>query len=144
MVAEQGSFKKSDSTESPVLQDAAKVLLSAEQVGACLVDLLCFSGETYAHQPTNNIAVESFYCWLIVSFILQVRETIEWLSTSFCKLRLASVDFRTFGLFSKWSPYVAEVNKFLEYLIKRLIDTEVDNLAQEPVGSSRILAGNVS
>ncbi|XP_021140563.2 ectopic P granules protein 5 homolog isoform X2 [Columba livia] len=99
-VAEQGSCKKSDATESPVLQDAAKVLLSAEQV----------------------------------------RETIEWLSTSFCKLRLASVDFRTFGLFSKWSPYVAEVNKFLEYLIKRLIDTEVDNLAQEPVGSNRIIS----
>uniref|UniRef100_A0A8C3K5N0 Ectopic P-granules autophagy protein 5 homolog n=1 Tax=Calidris pygmaea TaxID=425635 RepID=A0A8C3K5N0_9CHAR len=93
-VTEQGSFKKSDSTESPVLRDAAKTLLSAEQV----------------------------------------RETIEWLSTSFCKLRLASVDFRTFGLFSKWSPYVAEVNTFLEYLTKRLIDTEVANLAQEPVG----------
>ncbi|XP_074877348.1 ectopic P granules protein 5 homolog isoform X2 [Buteo buteo] len=99
-VTEQGSFKKSDSTESPVLRDAAKILLSAEQV----------------------------------------RETIEWLSTSFRKLRLASMDFRTFGLFSKWSPYVAEVNKFLEYLTKRLIDTEVANLAQEPVGSNRILA----
>jgi len=69
---------------------------------------------------------------------------MEWLSTSFCKLRLTSMDFRTFGLFSKWSPYMAEVNRFLEYLTKRLIDTEVANLAQEPVGSSRILAGNVS
>uniref|UniRef100_A0A8C9EY93 Ectopic P-granules autophagy protein 5 homolog n=1 Tax=Pavo cristatus TaxID=9049 RepID=A0A8C9EY93_PAVCR len=92
-VAEQGSFKKSDCTESPVLRDAGEILLSAEQV----------------------------------------RETIEWLSTSFCKLRLASVDFRTFGLFSKWSPYVPEVNTFLEYLIKRLIETEVVSLAQEPV-----------
>ncbi|KAM6230930.1 ectopic P granules protein 5 homolog isoform 1-T1 [Porphyrio hochstetteri] len=99
-VTEQGSFKKSESTESPVLRDAANVLLSAEQV----------------------------------------KETIEWLSTSFCKLRLASVDFRTFGLFSKWSPYVAEVNKFMEYLVKRLIDTEAANLGQEPVGSNRILA----
>ncbi|KAM4639180.1 ectopic P granules protein 5 homolog isoform 5-T14 [Amazona ochrocephala] len=99
-VTEQASFKKSDSTENPVLQDAPKILLSAEQV----------------------------------------RETIEWLSTSFCKLRLASTDFRTFGLFSKWSPYVAELNKFLEYLIKQLIDMEVANVAQEPVGSNRILA----
>ncbi|NXM74896.1 EPG5 protein, partial [Serilophus lunatus] len=99
-VTEQGSLKKSDSAETPVLRDAANILLSTEQV----------------------------------------RETIEWLSTSFCKLRLASVDFRTFGLFSKWTPYVAEVNKFLEYLIKRLIDTEVANLAQEPVGSSTVLA----
>uniref|UniRef100_A0A8C9EZI1 Ectopic P-granules autophagy protein 5 homolog n=1 Tax=Pavo cristatus TaxID=9049 RepID=A0A8C9EZI1_PAVCR len=99
-VAEQGSFKKSDCTESPVLRDAGEILLSAEQV----------------------------------------RETIEWLSTSFCKLRLASVDFRTFGLFSKWSPYVPEVNTFLEYLIKRLIETEVVSLAQEPVGSNRVLS----
>uniref|UniRef100_H0YTN2 Ectopic P-granules 5 autophagy tethering factor n=1 Tax=Taeniopygia guttata TaxID=59729 RepID=H0YTN2_TAEGU len=94
--AEQGSFKKSDSAEGPVMRDAAKTLLSIEQV----------------------------------------RETIEWLSTSFCKLRLSSVDFRTFGLFSKWTPYVAEVKTFLEYLIKQLIDTEVANLAQEPVGST--------
>uniref|UniRef100_A0A663NA73 Ectopic P-granules 5 autophagy tethering factor n=1 Tax=Athene cunicularia TaxID=194338 RepID=A0A663NA73_ATHCN len=99
VVTEQGSFKKSDSAESPVLPDAAKILLSAEQV----------------------------------------RETIEWLSTSFFKLRLSSVDFRTYGLFSKWSPYVSEVNKFLEYLIKRLIDTEVANLAQEPVGKLQSL-----
>ncbi|XP_004949102.2 ectopic P granules protein 5 homolog [Gallus gallus] len=99
-VAEQGSFKKSDCTESPVLRDAGEILLSAEQV----------------------------------------RETIEWLSTSFCKLRLASVDFRTFGLFSKWSPYVPAVNTFLEYLIKRLIETEVVSLAQEPVGSNGVLA----
>ncbi|NWR38845.1 EPG5 protein, partial [Tachuris rubrigastra] len=100
-VAEQGSFRKSDSTpETPVLRDAGKTLLSTEQV----------------------------------------RETIEWLSISFCKLRLASVDFRTFGLFSKWSPYVAEVNVFLEYLVKRLIDSEVANLSQEPVGSSTVLA----
>ncbi|NXM28148.1 EPG5 protein, partial [Oxyruncus cristatus] len=99
-VTEQGSFRKGDSPETPVLRDAAKTLLSTEQV----------------------------------------RETIEWLSTSFCKLRLASVDFRTFGLFSKWSPYVAEVNVFLEYLVKRLIDSEVANLSQEPVGSSTIIA----
>ncbi|KYO28856.1 ectopic P granules protein 5 homolog isoform X1 [Alligator mississippiensis] len=98
--SEQGSFKKSDSTESAVLRNSANLLLSIEQV----------------------------------------TETIEWLSNSFSKLRLASLDFRTFGLFSKWSPYVAEVNIFLEYLVKRLIDSEVVNLAQEPVGSSRILS----
>ncbi|NXS92869.1 EPG5 protein, partial [Jacana jacana] len=99
-VTELGSFKRSDSMESPVLRDAAKALLSVEQV----------------------------------------RETIEWFSTSFRKLRLASMDFRTFGLFSKWSPYMAEVNIFLEYLVKQLIDAEVANLAQEPIGSNRILA----
>ncbi|XP_010217080.1 PREDICTED: ectopic P granules protein 5 homolog, partial [Tinamus guttatus] len=97
---EQGNVKRSDSSRSPVLHEAAGALLSAEQI----------------------------------------RETIEWLSASFCKLRLASVDFRTFGLFSKWSPYVAEVNTFLKYLAKRLIDDEVVSLAHEPIGSNRILA----
>lgn len=115
------------------------------RTGGCLSGwFIMFLRQNRCPPVTSNTAVQSFCCWLIVSFFLQVRETIEWLSTSFCKLRLASVDFRTFGLFSKWSPYVAEVNKFLEYLIKRLIDTEVDNLAQEPVGSNRIISGNVS
>ncbi|XP_064293753.1 ectopic P granules protein 5 homolog [Phalacrocorax carbo] len=99
-VTEQGSFKKTDSPESPILRNARKGLLSAEQV----------------------------------------IETIEWLSTSFCKLRLSSMDFRTFGLFSEWSPYMGEVNKFLEYLVKRLIDTEVANVAQEPRGSNKVQA----
>jgi len=46
---EQGSFKKSDTTESPVLRDTAKILLSEEQVRASPVDLLCFAAETDAH-----------------------------------------------------------------------------------------------
>lgn len=138
-MTEQGSSKKSDSAEGPVVRDAAKTLLSTEQVGASWVDI-CFFRWNRCPPVTDNTAVQPFCSWLIVSF-LQVRETIEWLSTSFCKLRLASVDFRTFGLFSKWTPYVPVVNTFLEYLIKRLIDIEVANLAQEPVGSSRILAG---
>lgn len=48
-MTEQGSFKKSDSAEGPVVKDAAKTLLSTEQVGASWVDL-CFSGETDALQ----------------------------------------------------------------------------------------------
>lgn len=36
------------------------------------------------------------------------------------------------------------VNTFLEYLIKRLIETEVVSLAQEPVGSNGVLAGNMT
>lgn len=38
---------------------------------------------------------------------------------------------------------MTEVKTLLEYLVKRLIDSEVVSLAQETVGSSRILAGNV-
>ncbi|KAH0627798.1 hypothetical protein JD844_008196 [Phrynosoma platyrhinos] len=70
----------------------------------------------------------------------QVMETIEWLSDYFFKLRLSSRDFQSFGLFSKWAPYIAEVNHFMEYLVNRLIDSEVISLSQEPVGSRRVLA----
>lgn len=48
-MTEQGSFKKSDSAEAPVVREAAKTLLSTEQVGASWVDLY-FSGETDALQ----------------------------------------------------------------------------------------------
>lgn len=125
------------------MRDAAKTLLSIEQVGAFCA-YLRFSGEIDALQWQITLLCSLSAAINNGFLFLQVRETIEWLSTSFCKLRLSSVDFRTFGLFSKWTPYVAEVKTFLEYLIKQLIDTEVANLAQEPVGSSRILAGNVS
>ncbi|XP_077792636.1 ectopic P granules protein 5 homolog isoform X1 [Podarcis muralis] len=69
----------------------------------------------------------------------QVMETIDWLSDYFLKLRLSSQDFRSFGLFSKWAPYIAEVTCFAEYLVNRLVDSEVANLAREPVGSGRTL-----
>ncbi|XP_062984350.1 ectopic P granules protein 5 homolog [Elgaria multicarinata webbii] len=71
----------------------------------------------------------------------QVMETIEWLSDYFLKLRLSSRDFQSFGLFSKWTPYISEVIHFMEYLVNRLVDSEAASLSQEPVGSSRVLAG---
>ncbi|XP_054842420.1 ectopic P granules protein 5 homolog [Eublepharis macularius] len=70
----------------------------------------------------------------------QVLETIEWLSNYFLKLRLSSRDFQTFGLFSKWAPYVAHVKSFVEYLVNRLVDSEAASLAREPVGSDGVLA----
>lgn len=36
------------------------------------------------------------------------------------------------------------MNTFLEYLVKRLIEMEVVNLAHEHVGGNKVLAGNVS
>jgi hypothetical protein len=51
------------------------------------------------------------------------------------------VDFKSFGLFSKWSPYMADVKTFLGYLVKRLIDSEMNSLAQDPSASS--IAGNM-
>ncbi|XP_005232012.2 ectopic P granules protein 5 homolog [Falco peregrinus] len=126
------------------VQSSSEQLLSPDCWKASLKALGCASPVTEQGIIKKSDSPESPVRRDAVKIILseeQVRESIEWLSTSFCKLRLASVDFRTFGLFSKWSPYVSEVNKFLEYLIQQLIDSEVANLAQEPVGSNKILAG---
>ncbi|NWZ28131.1 EPG5 protein, partial [Asarcornis scutulata] len=125
------------------VQSSSEQLLSPECWKASLKALGCGSSVTEQGSFKKNDCTESSVLWESVEILLseeQVRETIEWLSSSFCKLRLASVDFRTFGLFSKWSTYVAEMNTFLEYLVKRLIETEVVNLAHEHVGSNKVLA----
>ncbi|KAG7318270.1 hypothetical protein KOW79_018025 [Hemibagrus wyckioides] len=69
----------------------------------------------------------------------QVNETIEWLSNYFLKLRLSKGDVRSFGLLSKWRPYIEEVRMFWEYLITYLIDLELNNCSKEPVGSGRVV-----
>ncbi|KAM8960937.1 ectopic P granules protein 5 homolog [Pelodytes ibericus] len=70
----------------------------------------------------------------------QVLETIKWLSDFFYKLRLSKADFESFGLFSKWSTYMAEVKVFLEYLVRCLIDYEFASLTHEEMGSHRVQA----
>lgn len=75
----------------------------------------------------------------VMYFSIQVNETIEWLSNYFLKLRLSKGDVRSFGLLSKWRPYVEEVKMFWEYLIGYLIDLELNNCSKEPVGSGRLL-----
>ncbi|KAM4707195.1 ectopic P granules protein 5 homolog [Discoglossus pictus] len=70
----------------------------------------------------------------------QVLETIKWLSDFFYKLRFSKPEFQSFGLLSKWSPYIAEVKIFFEYLVKSLVDYELITLKQEPMGSHRVQA----
>ncbi|XP_036177353.1 ectopic P granules protein 5 homolog isoform X3 [Myotis myotis] len=67
----------------------------------------------------------------------QVMETIQWLSNFFYKLRLSTLDFKSFGLFSKWSPYLGDMQTLLGYLVKRLLDSEMECLAQDPSASSK-------
>ncbi|KAL7839536.1 hypothetical protein SRHO_G00261940 [Serrasalmus rhombeus] len=69
----------------------------------------------------------------------QVEETIEWLSNYFLKLRLSKGDFRSFGLLSKWMPYIEEVKTFFEFLISYLIDLELNTCSKEPLGSARLI-----
>lgn len=64
-------------------------------------------------------------------------ETIQWLSDFFYKLRLSTLDFKSFGLFSKWGPYMGDMQTLLGYLVKRLLDSEMECLAQDPSASSK-------
>ncbi|XP_069819331.1 ectopic P granules protein 5 homolog isoform X1 [Dendropsophus ebraccatus] len=68
----------------------------------------------------------------------QVLETIKWLSDFFRKLRVSKSDFQSFGLLSKWSPYIPEVKTFMEYLVKSHIDYEVLSIKQELMGSPTV------
>ncbi|XP_078252336.1 ectopic P granules protein 5 homolog isoform X1 [Rhinoraja longicauda] len=77
---------------------------------------------------------------IILSF-QQVQETIHWLSDFFYKLRLSKTDLRSFGLFSKWTPYMNEVKKFLMFLAKYFIDSEISKLFQETEASNKNVPG---
>ncbi|XP_061116249.1 ectopic P granules protein 5 homolog isoform X2 [Conger conger] len=69
----------------------------------------------------------------------QVDETIEWLSKFFLKLRLSKADFRSFGLYFKWGPYIEEVKLFWAHLINYIIDQQLAACAKEPVGSNKTI-----
>ncbi|XP_042305293.1 ectopic P granules protein 5 homolog isoform X2 [Sceloporus undulatus] len=124
-----------------LMQSSSDQLLSPDCWKASLTALGCTS--VAAQQDSGKEeAKESIPLQASVEPFLspdQVMETIEWLSDYFFKLRSSSRDFQSFGLFSKWAPYITEVNHFMEYLVNCLIDSEVISLSQEPVGSPRVL-----
>ncbi|XP_074526057.1 ectopic P granules protein 5 homolog isoform X2 [Halichoeres trimaculatus] len=69
----------------------------------------------------------------------QVDETVDWLSDYFLRSRLSKQDLRSFGLYSAWTPYIAEVVSFWEHLISCSISVQLSSCAREPVGSTRIM-----
>ncbi|KAJ8285154.1 hypothetical protein GJAV_G00022880 [Gymnothorax javanicus] len=70
----------------------------------------------------------------------QIDETIEWLSNFFLKLRLSKEDFRTFGLYFKWGPYIEEVKSFWGHLINRSMTLQLSSCSKEAVGSNRTVS----
>ncbi|KAM5222084.1 ectopic P granules protein 5 homolog isoform 2-T2 [Ctenodactylus gundi] len=119
-----------------LMQSSAEQLLSPECWRATLGALGCC---TPSHQP-GIAAAQSTVPQGPAHILLsdeQVTETIQWLSEFFYKLRLSKLDFKSFGLFSKWSPYMAYVKTLLDYLVKRLIDSEMNSLAQDPSASNK-------
>ncbi|XP_015684530.1 ectopic P granules protein 5 homolog, partial [Protobothrops mucrosquamatus] len=124
-----------------LLQSSSDQLLSPDCWKASLKALGCPSSIPAKENGRKEMADPSLPLQPSTEPILspeQVMETIEWLSDYFLKLRLSSQDYRSFGLFSKWAPYVAHVRRLMQYLLHRLIDSKMDSLSREPVGSNRV------
>ncbi|KAI5280116.1 Ectopic P Granules Protein 5-like [Manis pentadactyla] len=119
-----------------LMQSSAEQLLSPECWKATLRALGCGAPNCQQGAAAAESAVLQSSPDVLLSD-KQVMETIQWLSNFFYKLRLSTLDFKSFGLFSKWSPYVADMKMFLGYLVKRLLDSEMACLAQDPSASSK-------
>ncbi|XP_037020954.2 ectopic P granules protein 5 homolog isoform X3 [Artibeus jamaicensis] len=119
-----------------LMQSSAEQLLSPEcwkatlrALGCCTPN--CQQGAASAESPALQSSGE------VLLSDKQVMETIQWLSDFFYKLRLSTLDFKSFGLFSKWSPYMDEVKTLLGYLVRRLLDSEMACFAQDPSASNK-------
>ncbi|XP_012860183.2 ectopic P granules protein 5 homolog isoform X2 [Echinops telfairi] len=119
-----------------LMQSSAEQLLSPECWKATLRALGCCSPDSQqGAAPAESTMLQSSPGVPLSD--KQVMETIQWLSNFFYKLRLSKLEFKSFGLFAKWSPYMEEVKTLLGYLVKRLVDSEVACLAQDPSASSQ-------
>ena len=45
-----------------------------------------------------------------------MRETLEWLSSTYFTARVSSTEAASFGLYPRWKPYIPYVATFLGYL----------------------------
>ncbi|XP_052057303.1 ectopic P granules protein 5 homolog [Apodemus sylvaticus] len=119
-----------------LVQSSAEQLLSPECWKATLRALGCYAPSVQQGEASAESSVLHSSSAVLLSD-RQVTETVQWLSDFFYKLRLSKLDFKSFGLFSKWSPYMADVKTFLGYLVKRLTDLEIASLTQDQTASSK-------
>uniref|UniRef100_A0A8D0ZHB5 Ectopic P granules protein 5 homolog n=1 Tax=Sus scrofa TaxID=9823 RepID=A0A8D0ZHB5_PIG len=119
-----------------LMQSSAEQLLSPECWKATLRALGCCAPNCQQGAASAESTVLQSSPDVLLSD-KQVMETIQWLSNFFYKLRLSTLDFKSFGLFSKWSPYMADMKTLLGYLVKRLLDSEMASLAQNPSASNK-------
>ncbi|GAB1301887.1 Ectopic P granules protein 5 homolog [Apodemus speciosus] len=119
-----------------LVQSSAEQLLSPECWKATLRALGCYAPSGQQGAPSAESSVLHSGSDVLLSD-KQVAETVQWLSDFFYTLRLSKLDFKSFGLFSKWSPYMADVKTFLGYLVRRLTDLEIASLAQDQTASSK-------
>ncbi|XP_048451094.1 ectopic P granules protein 5 homolog [Rhincodon typus] len=123
-----------------LMQSSSEQRLNLDCWKVALKTLNCTSEDE--HEPPIVKCAETRQCSQKIRLSYeQVLETIQWLSDFFFKLRLSKADLRSFGLFSKWTPYMNEVKKLLMFLVRFLIDSETAKLAQEPPCSIKNVTG---
>ncbi|MEE6509995.1 hypothetical protein FKM82_028866 [Ascaphus truei] len=124
-----------------LMQSSAEQLLSPECWRTSLKAVGCYTPRkpqsSIMPDTTDPLVFPSCANKMMLS-AEQVLETIKWFSDFFYKLRFSKSDFQSFGLLSKWGPYISELQIFFEYLVKSLIDYEFASLTQEIMGSHRV------
>ncbi|XP_056399364.1 ectopic P granules protein 5 homolog isoform X1 [Hyla sarda] len=126
-----------------LMQSSSEQLLSPECWRASLKSVGCYSRRVLPNSIKMDSKESLIFPNCTNKMMLsaeQVLETIKWLSDFFRKLRVSKSDFQSFGLLSKWSPYIPEVKTFMEYLVKSHIDYEVLSIKQETMGSPTVEA----
>ncbi|XP_067888811.1 ectopic P granules protein 5 homolog [Heterodontus francisci] len=122
-----------------LMQSSSEQKLNPDCWKVALKTLNCISEDE--HEPRIVRCAETQSSQKINLSFEQVLETMQWLSDFFFKLRLSKPDLRSFGLFSKWTPYMNEVKKLLMYLVRSFIDSEIAKLAKEPATRNKNITG---
>uniref|UniRef100_UPI00398EE457 ectopic P granules protein 5 homolog n=1 Tax=Pristiophorus japonicus TaxID=55135 RepID=UPI00398EE457 len=122
-----------------LMQSSSEQKLNPDCWKVALKTLNCTSQDE--HEPEIGRCAETQRSQKISLSFEQVLETMQWLSGFFFNLRLSQPDLRSFGLFSKWTPYMNEVKKLLLFLTRSLIDSESSKLAQKPAASNKNVTG---
>ncbi|XP_006816561.1 ectopic P granules protein 5 homolog, partial [Saccoglossus kowalevskii] len=73
---------------------------------------------------------EFFYCLAT----LLIKETIEWLTNYFKKLRVSTAELARFGLYSKWRPYIKPLSNFFGFLSQTYIVKEAERVISVGMG----------
>jgi len=63
-----------------------------------------------------------------------MRESLEWLTTYFFRLRVSSSD--GYGLYPVWSPYAVFVGRLLRHLVNAIITTSAQSFTRAASQSS--------
>ncbi|XP_077996830.1 ectopic P granules protein 5 homolog [Glandiceps talaboti] len=116
-----------------LLQGSEKGEISAE----CWTDLLKSLGCTYNRHEGIDKDQQRIQCLTQTQSLLtkeQIKETIEWLTTYFSKLRVSSTEIARFGLYSTWRPYIKPLSNFLGFLSQTFIVKEAERVISIGIG----------